>query len=145
MIYAIIIWSMLVLSTGLMVYESLYIKHASLVYHQKRIVIDELMIRVHAKLLLILVVLWSVACLIINRLHIQYTTIKPDLVLYVLIVGILTPIFTYTICYAKCRMSSPNHAKCSNACLRIGFSLNVLTAFIYASFISIAIQILLFV
>ena len=140
MMYAIIIWSILAITTFWVIYQLIHVKHVSLVdSHINTSVVDQLMIRYQARLLFILVGLWMLVYMFINSSHIGQSTMKMDLVLSVIVVAILTPLLTYFIHYGQKHMSIDAETH-HHSSIQMAWTLNVITALLYASLINYSIQ-----
>ncbi len=144
MIYAIAVWTILLLSTTWMVYQSIQVKHYSLNNnHTTHQLNNNLIVRSHAKLLLVLILLWWVVYLIVNMFSIHYTARSMNLFVTIVMICLLTPLFSYLICYAKHRLSNNNETHYIRSCTAVEWTLNILTALIYASIINYSIQMML--
>ncbi len=143
MSYAIIIWIILVISTGWLIYEGIHVKQVSFSSQKSNPTIkNEIILRSHAKLLLGFVVLWWFVHILTSMLYVQYSVSLDFTTTVVLMVG-LTPLFTYIFCAVKCRIQKTTLMACIKSYTGISWILNILTALLYASLINYSIQMIL--
>lgn len=144
MIYVYVIWLFLAISTVWMISASLHVKHASLIYHQSSLV-DQIMLRSHAALLFVLAISWSLVFLFTSAVQVGEVMMHMDNVLSLIIIVGLTPAFSYIIHFTKYHIKRSSGMIYQKSGLSIGWTLNVLTALLYASLINYSIQMLLLV
>lgn len=146
MIYAIITWLLLGVSTAWIVYESVHAKQLSLINKGSRQHIAEVVIiRLHAKLLIMLIIVWWMVYLLTNIVHIHHAITSMNMTVTVVIMTVLTPILAFVINRIKCRKCQFNDTETVENYTKISWTLNILTAFIYASIINYGIQMLLMI
>ncbi len=142
MIYTMTIWTSITIFTVWIIHEIFRVRALSLHYkNNEASLIDEVITRSHAKLLLGLVVLWWFVYVMVGVLLVEQTTQQMNMLITGLVIMSLTPLFTYIIYCEKRRLSCKYDRKMKQT--QTSWTLNILTAVIYASLINFGIQMFL--
>ena len=140
MVYTIIVWALLGISIAWVVYESMKIRQVAK-HETRRKIRADLLIRMHARVFIGLILIWWLVNLLVQAAIIDLS-VSFNQMLSVILMVVLVPIIIYVICYLKSRFVKMTLKEYSKISINIGWFLNILTAFIFASFINYSIQML---